>query len=271
MYKLDSSFAQGHFTMTVVGCGGTGSFAAEGLCRLLPPRADLVLVDHDRVEERNLVRQNFLRRELGQFKAEALARRLAQTYSIPVGYSTLPIAMTEIRYPGLIIGCVDNCLARRGIAERVSDKSLTWVGGRSAAVPREWQREPVLTAQLWWVDAGNGENYGQIIIGNTSKGYAFDEESGKCLALPLPTIQRPELLSQAPPREQSCAQMAEQGPTINQAMASLVVEVVRRLIEGTCLWMQLYLDLEAATLHPVLATPEAAQKITGRKRRRERR
>ena len=265
MYKLDSSFAQGHFTMTVVGCGGTGSFAAEGLCRLLPPRADLVLVDHDRVEERNLVRQNFLRRELGQFKAEALARRLAQTYSIPVGYSTLPIAMTEIRYPGLIIGCVDNGPARRGIAERVGGKSLTWVGGYSQAAPRELQSGPMLTTLLWWVDAGNGENFGQVLIGNTPEGYAFDSEKGTFLALPLPTIQRPELLSQAPPREQDCAQMAEQGPTINQAMASVVVEVVRRLIEGTCLWMQLYLDLEAGTLHPVLVTPEAAQRITGLK------
>lgn len=56
MYKLDNNFAQGHFTVTVVGCGGTGSFAAEGLSRFLPPRADLVLIDHDRVEERNLRR-----------------------------------------------------------------------------------------------------------------------------------------------------------------------------------------------------------------------
>ena len=270
MYKLDGSFAQGHFTVTVVGCGGTGGFAAEGLCRLLPARADLVLVDHDRVEEGNLRRQNFLRQELGQFKAEALASRLSQTYSMPVGYSTLPISMTEIRYPGLIIGCVDNGLARRDIAERMDGKSLTWVGGYSQAVPRALQSGPMLTTLLWWVDAGNGENYGQVLIGNTSKGYAFDLERGKCLALPLPTIQRPELLSQAPPLEQDCAQMAEQGPTINQAMASIVVEVARRLIEGTCLWMQLYLDLEAATLHPVLATPEAAQKITGKKRRERR-
>lgn len=268
MYKLDGSFAQGHFTVTVVGCGGTGGFAAESICRLLPARADLVLVDHDRVEEGNLRRQNFLRQELGQFKAEALASRLSQTYSMPVGYSTLPIGMTELRYPGLIIGCVDNCLARRGIAERIDGKSLTWVGGYSQAAPMELQRGPVLTTLLWWVDAGNGENYGQVLIGNTSQGYAFDND--KCLALPLPTIQRPELLYQAPPRDLDCAQMAEQGPTINQAMASIVVEVVRRLIEGTCLWMQLYLDLEAATLHPVLATPEAARKIVGKKRRERR-
>jgi hypothetical protein len=257
MYTLDNSFAHGHFTVTVVGCGGTGSFVAEGLCRLLPPRADLVLVDHDRVEERNLIRQNFRRQELGQFKGEALARRLAKTYSRPVGYSTLPIAMTGVRYPGLIIGCVDNGPARRDIAERVSGKSLTWVGGYSEAVPREWQSGPRLTTLLWWVDAGNGESFGQVLVGNST---GFAERGGLILALPMPTIQRPDILTQASQR--NCAEMAEQGPTINQAMAALVLETVRRLIEGTCSWMQLYLDLEAGALMSVPATPEVIGKMT---------
>ena len=249
MYKLDSNFAGGHFTVTVVGCGGTGGFAAEGLCRLLPARADLVLVDHDRVEERNLIRQNFSREDLGKFKSEALARRLAHRYGRPVAYSTLPVALADIKAPGLVIGCVDNGPARREIAERVKNSLCPPYGYVS-----------------WWVDAGNGESYGQVLIGNCLGGF-FDQGKGICHALPLPTIQRPELLAQAPLREQDCVQIAEQGPTINQAIAALVVEVVHRLIEGTCLWVQLYLNLEAGTLHPVLATPEVVQRITGIKRR----
>jgi hypothetical protein len=51
-------------------------------------------------------------------------------------------------------------------------------------------------------------------------------------------------------------------------MAALVVEVVRRIIEGTCSWMQLYLDIQAGTLHPVLATPEAVERIVGVKKRK---
>lgn len=262
VYKLDSRFAEGHFTVTVVGCGGTGGFAAEGLCRLLPARADLVLVDHDRVEERNLIRQNFSREDLGKFKSEALAQRLAHRYGSPVAYSTLPIAAVEIRIPGLVIGCVDNGPARREIAERVSRNSLKWAGGYSAAVPRELQSGPRLVTYLWWVDAGNEENFGQILIGNST---GVSEENGRILALPLPTIQRPELLAQTPLPQPDCAQIAEQGSTINQAMAALVVEVVRRLIEGTCPWMQLYLDMEAGTLYPVSAAPEATRKNKSRK------
>jgi len=249
-YRLDNSFAQGHFTVTVVGCGGTGSFVAEGLARFLPPRADLVLIDHDRVEERNLIRQNFTGEELGQFKSEALARRLSRRYRLPVAFSTLPVAMTEMRVPGVIIGCVDNGPARREIAKRIANRCLRWVGGYSRSLPEELQSGPRLVTSGWWVDAGNGESYGQIIIGNTDEVII---EGDTCLGLPLPTMQRPELLQEAP-RQRDCADIPEQGPTINQVMAALVVEVVRRLIEGTCPWMQLYLDLESGMLTPVLAS-----------------
>jgi molybdopterin/thiamine biosynthesis adenylyltransferase len=119
-----------------------------------------VLIDHDRVEERNLIRQCFLKNDLGFFKSEVLAKRLAQNYRRPIAYSTLPVGMTEIIYPGLIIGCVDNGPARREIAERIERKALVWVGGYSQAAPRELQSGPRLETALWWVDAGNGENYG---------------------------------------------------------------------------------------------------------------
>jgi hypothetical protein len=63
--------------------------------------------------------------------------------------------------------------------------------------------------------------------------------------------------------EAGIASPGTQGPTINQAIAAVTVEVARRIIEGTCPWMQLYLDLEAGTLYPVLATPEAIKSIPG--------
>ncbi|GAJ11462.1 unnamed protein product, partial [marine sediment metagenome] len=240
MYRLDNKFTRGRWSVTIAGCGGTGGFVAEGLCRLLPDKANIILVDHDRVEERNLGRQNFTGGELGMFKSEALAVRLSSRYGRPVAYSTLPIAMVDASLPGLIIGCLDNGPARRAIA------------GIRGMIGSPYQ------CTSWWIDAGNGENYGQVLIGNYHEA-AFDPDI--CLALPLPTIQSPELLAQAPQRR-SCAEMDEQGPTINQAVASLVVEAARRLIEGTCHWMQLYLDLETGTLYPVMATPETAKRIT---------
>ncbi|MDP2659595.1 MAG: ThiF family adenylyltransferase, partial [Dehalococcoidia bacterium] len=49
----------------VVGCGGTGGFVAEGLCRLLPKEQNILLVDHDRVEPHNLRRQAFFSGDVG--------------------------------------------------------------------------------------------------------------------------------------------------------------------------------------------------------------
>jgi hypothetical protein len=203
-----------------------------------------VLVDYDRVEERNLLRQNFYREDLGRFKSETLAHRLAKKFDRQVGYSTLPVAMTQLAFPGLVIGCVDNGLARRDIARAVKE---------------------MIHDGSWWVDAGNGDNYGQVIIGNTDVAtYCLPTKDIYC-GLPLPTIQKPELLNQAP-KARGCAEVAEeQGPTINLTIAAVVVEVVRRLIAGTCPWVQLYIDMEAGTLVPVLATPEIIKSLSKRK------
>jgi len=251
VYKLDNTFARSPFTVLLVGCGGTGGFLAEGLCRVLPPHARLILVDHDRVEERNLVRQNFTSQDIGRFKSEALAYNLARKSGRPVAYSIFPVAMMDFNWAGLMLGCVDNGPARRDIARKMEDHAYY---------------------SRWWLDAGNGENYGQILIGSQRSRllHSFEQESETCLALPLPTIQMPTLLAQAP-RTRSCAEAVaagDQGPTINQVMAALVLEVVRRIIEGTCPWMQLYLDMEVGSLVPVLATPEAVEGVTGIKKRK---
>src|SRR5688500_19339876 len=78
-------------TFVLVGCGGTGGFLAEALCRLLiGRRGALHLVDPDRVEEHNVARQSFDRADVGLFKAEVLARRLARRFGRVIGYSAMP-------------------------------------------------------------------------------------------------------------------------------------------------------------------------------------
>ena len=61
-------------------------------------------------------------------------------------------------------------------------------------------------------------------------------------------------------------QLGDQSPTINQAMAALVLEVVRRLIDGTCPWMALFLDMDTGEMKPIYATPEAVARVTGLRR-----
>ena len=91
MYRLSNAFISSSPTIAVVGCGGTGGFVAEGLCRMYPEhQISILLVDHDRVEEHNLMRQNYAIEDLGRFKSQALAERLASRYRRPVAYSVNP-------------------------------------------------------------------------------------------------------------------------------------------------------------------------------------
>jgi len=244
--------------IVVVGCGGTGGFVAEGLCRLLAnDNWDILLVDHDRVEPHNLRRQNFFEGDVGKFKSQAIAERLARQYGRPVGYSVYPydrdllnepsgIGMRQIR--GIIIGCVDRANARRSIAEGI-----------------EWGD--------WWLDAGNGYQSGQVLIGNTGSvdglEEAFDEKGQTVDHLPLPSLQLPSLLHQptkSVTRQQDCAEAVEneeQSPTINQTMATLTIDFMYRLLKGTLTWMGAYIDMEAGTLKTVPAEPETVARMFG--------
>ena len=258
-YYLDNEFLLDNPWITVVGCGGTGGFVAEGLCRLFQGReATIVLVDHDRVEPHNLLRQNFYAEDVGRFKSQALADRLAKAYRRPVGYSVYPFRGDDSRpqgsrYPGLpgygdglIIGCVDNAAARRAMAE---------------CLPGSPQR--------WLIDAGNDTNWGQVLVGNVAEKVALDEPpfTGEtCLLAPAPTLQRPDLLTavSARPPDVDCAaalDLTDQDPTINQMMASLVLQVVRRMVAGTCPFLGLYLDMEQGTVTPSYVTPEAVERV----------
>lgn len=64
-YRIDAGGGDGAApaaaTIVLVGCGGTGGFLAEAICRLLIDRpGSLQLIDMDRVEPHNVARQSFL-------------------------------------------------------------------------------------------------------------------------------------------------------------------------------------------------------------------
>ena len=87
-----------------------------------------------------------------------------------------------------------------------------------------------------------------------------------CHLLPAPTVQRSDLLTAVStrPPDVDCAaalDLTDQDPTINQMMASLVLQVVRRMAAGACPFMGLYLDMEQGTVTPTYATPETVARV----------
>ena len=90
-----------------------------------------------------------------------------------------------------------------------------------------------------------------------------------CHLAPAPTLQRPDLLTAVStrPPDVDCAaalDLTDQDPTINQMMASLVLQVVRRMVAGTCPFLALYLDMDQGTVTPSYVTPEAVARLVGR-------
>ena len=246
--------------ITLVGCGGTGGFTAEGLCRLFAGRKmRLLIMDDDIVEPHNLLRQNFLRQDVGRHKAQATAERLSRQHQREIGYCLhrfgkqqgLPQEDLSLHQNEIIVMCVDNPGSRREMAESLA------VNGSDA----------------WLVDAGNDRDWGQVLVGNTHnlEEYptpAFQRATRTCRAVPSPYLQRPDLLTAvsmtAPDIDCAAAlDLTDQDPTINQMMAMLILQIVRRMATNTCTFMGLYLDLQQGAMTPRQINPENLSEATG--------
>jgi hypothetical protein len=109
-------------TVVIVGCGGTGAQVARIVARILYDmrRARLhtpkiILIDPDTVEEKNVGRQAlFAPADIGQFKAECVARRLNAALGLDIGWIAEPLdpeRHAERFGSTLVISCVDNHVA----------------------------------------------------------------------------------------------------------------------------------------------------------------
>jgi PRTRC genetic system ThiF family protein len=212
--------------IVLVGCGGTGSFLALHLARLAYHARDrydmdlrLTFIDPDTVEHRNLGRQNFAPAEVGHNKARALAWRYNRAFGLDIRAvgDVFGDRRFEFGYRTwhLIVGAVDNAAARRSIADG-----------------RLWHA----TDKNWWLDCGNEEHAGQVLLGNRHglKAPAISK-LGFCDGLPLPSVQAPDLLEapEAGEDPESCAELTladAQSLMVNQAMATYAAQYVYRML-----------------------------------------
>lgn len=73
----------------VIGCGGTGGYFIRDAARILNQfenihpeiDCDIVLIDGDKVEEKNIKRQNFITSDIGKYKSEVLATRYSSLFN----------------------------------------------------------------------------------------------------------------------------------------------------------------------------------------------
>ncbi len=215
-------------TITLVGCGGTGSHLAQTLARLARhiresggPPLDLTFMDGDTVEPKNVGRQLFAPSEVGRNKAQVLAARFSAVFGLSI--SAVPQMATTMqqfftprcddRAYRIVVGAVDGAAGRQVIADALECSHMHL-----------------------WLDCGNHEHDGQVVLGTATAvealagAFAID---GMCAGLPAPSLQLPALLKTRPPApRRDCAQAVAdnaQAFQINTVIAQVAGQYLAQL------------------------------------------
>ena len=210
----------------MLGAGGTGSYVAMHLYRLLhclDRRVRIIIADGDSVEEKNLVRQHFTVADLGQNKAQVIAERYASAFKMKAEYipdfiedkerllQLLKPDIVRIRKNSwlmleetvILLGCVDNNRSRRLCNEAFYE-----------------------CKDLIYIDSGNGEHSGQVVNGI--------RRNGRTLSKPVGAIY-PDILDETDkfPSERSCAEASVSAPqtiAANMTAATVVVNMLHNIL-----------------------------------------
>jgi len=202
----------------MLGSGGTGGHIAPHLYRLLHSLeryTKVIICDGDIVEEKNLIRQNFIPADLGRNKAQVLAERYASAFGLEISYipefiedeSRLaklvkpdtfpagPYSSQSIEGLSILIGCVDNNRSRQ-LCHHVFKSAQN----------------------LIYIDSGNGEYTGQVVCGIRRGGRTYYKPIGEVY---------PDVLLETDrfPTQLSCAEAAVSDPQsiVANIMASTAV------------------------------------------------
>ena len=218
--------------IVMIGAGGTGGHIAPHIYRLLhtldrPCR--FLIIDGDIVEEKNLVRQNFIAADLGRNKAQVLAERYSAAFGVEceyipeymedreklirlltpkyiygdVGFRDGHAFVDQFYELVILIGCVDNNKSRQ-LCHRVFQQ----------------------VTPLVYSDAGNGEHTGQVVCGI---------RAGDRTLFPPVAGLYPDILEDEDkyPSELSCEEMAISSPqsiVANLTAATTVVNYVYNIV-----------------------------------------
>ena len=256
------------YDVFLIGCGGNGSELAPKLARMarnLRKRGEhvsLYFIDPDRVETKNLDRQNFCWAERGLYKAETLANRFAHANGVAITAVAAPFKASFVRDLAghsqtlkVLVGCVDRADARLEIARAAHDAY-----GR----------------KLVWLDLGNSYDSGQVLIGGSTEAHQLRQSfpvPGICTQLPCPAVLEPELINtkkkKRPRRRKTlpCAEAVEQNlqsDSVNSQMAGIAYDYLYLLmVKNDLRKFATYASFTAGTMESYYITTDNVSAVTG--------
>lgn len=154
-------------TVSLIGCGGTGSQVLTSLGRISyalqqlgHPGLQVTVYDGDIVTEANCGRQLFAVQEIGHNKAEVLTTKVNMFFGTK-WECVQKMYGEKSKSANITISCVDTVKSRLAIAKRLR-----------AFASYEYEKP------LYWMDFGNLTDRGQVILGTVGKGYKQPKENG---------------------------------------------------------------------------------------------
>lgn len=147
-------------TVNLIGAGGTGSQVLEALARmdaaltrLGHPGLYVTVFDADEVSESNIGRQLFSPADIGLNKAVCLTTRINRFFGLD--WQAIPEMYTDSSpRANITISCVDNVKSRLTIHKHLKDVKHV---------------SDIHEKPLYWLDFGNTQKTGQVILGTVSK------------------------------------------------------------------------------------------------------
>lgn len=215
--------------VVMLGAGGTGGHIAPHLYRLLyalnrPVR--FIICDGDVVEEKNLVRQNFIPADLGENKAKVLAERYSTVFGMETEYVPFFVE-TEERLRELLTPDYWHINRPNSWHGEVVQEQVILIGAVDNNKSRQLCHQVFHQArELIYIDSGNGEFTGQVICGI--------RRANKTYYPPIGTVY-PDVLEDTDkfPTELSCAEAsisAPQSMAANITAATAVVDMVYNIL-----------------------------------------
>ena len=209
-----------------LGAGGTGGHIAPHLYRLLyalgrPAR--YIICDGDKVEERNLLRQNFSPADRGENKARVLAERYSTVFGLEAEY--VPAFIEKLETLMELIQPNEWELGER--AYKKAKEMVILLGAVDNNKSRQLCHQAFYQSRdLVYIDSGNGEFSGQVVCGVRRNGHTFFK--------PIGGVQ-PEMLRDTDkfPSELSCTEASVSAPqsmAANITAATAVVDMVYNIL-----------------------------------------
>lgn len=241
-FKAPKSFYQEDpIRITVVGCGGNGvnivnSLPAMHLSMLAlghPAGLAVDVYDDDIVTEANMGRQLYSPSDIGSSKAAVTVGRINSYYGVEW---EAKCERFKHSHSDIIFGCVDSPESRRAIRHALHKHQI-------------------------WIDLGNGQRSGQVIMG-THKEYDEQYRKDGEKPEPLPTVMDlfPDMAESKATNEPSCSlagALTRQDLFINRAVSTAALNLFWQLWRHTEVDSHgAFVNLETGITTPLMIDPK---------------